>query len=90
LFQQIADPTIFIRVIYTDAGVPNETAISGYNKVAEIPAGVVSNSGNTYDGLQITGLEIDATFTDVIAIENSDTIEITKTANYVSQLIVKE
>ncbi|MHA2364723.1 MAG: InlB B-repeat-containing protein [Candidatus Hodarchaeales archaeon] len=48
LFQQIADPTKFIRAIYDTAGNPTKTSIAGYNKIAEISANVVSNTGATY------------------------------------------
>jgi hypothetical protein len=90
LFQQIADPTKFIRAIYDTAGNPTKTTITGYNKIAEIPANVVSNTGAVYSGIQIAGLEVDATFTEVLAIENSATVEITKDANTVSLLKIKQ
>jgi hypothetical protein len=60
----------------------------------EIPANVVSNSGNTYDGLQVTGKETDATYGDIYEIENSVNVEITKTANkqmgYVERIKIKQ
>jgi hypothetical protein len=33
----------------------------------EIPANVISNGFETYDGLQVAGIETDATFAEIIA-----------------------
>ena len=88
LFQQIADPTIFYRAIYDTDNNPTVTSKTGYNKIAEVPANVMSNTGAIYDGIQITGLD-DATFDEVLAIEDSATVDITKDANTVSLLKIK-
>jgi hypothetical protein len=88
LYESDTVPGDYIRVIFAN-GTPQTPAISGYTKIAEIPADTFGNSGNTVDGIQISGLEIGATFDDIIALENSGTIEITKTSDYVSRLKVK-
>jgi len=46
-------------------------------------------SESLIDGLLITGLEVDATFDEIQALENNDTIEITKDTNTVSRLKIK-
>jgi len=61
--------------------------------VNEIPANVISNTGNRYDGIEKVGIETDATYDDIYAIENDANTEITKTAykemGYVSELKIE-
>jgi len=47
-------------------------------------------SESLIDGLLVTGLETDANFDEIHALENSDTIEITKDTNTVSRLKIKQ
>ena len=73
-------------------GVRNIIGVGGgldaKGNALEFPANTVWNTGNTFDGIQIVGKEIDQTADDVLAIENSATVVITKDTDlrYVSNL----
>jgi hypothetical protein len=52
-------------VVAQDDGTYLTPTITGYEVIATIPPGVISDSGNTFDGLQVAGLETGATYADI-------------------------
>ena len=84
------DNNYYIYVIKAASGFITPT-ISGYTKIEEHEPNRVWDIKNvTYDGIQITGIETDATFDDIIVLEDSATIDITKTTTEISNLIISE
>jgi hypothetical protein len=91
-FQEIADDTKFIYAPYTDLGVPTKTSFIGYESPVEIPKNVISNNKILYDGVQVAGIETNATFEDIHDLEDDDNTIIEKTLVaplYVSRLVKK-
>jgi hypothetical protein len=92
LFQNATTPTMFIFATYDKNGLATKTSISGYNKLAEIPANCISQTGNTFTIPESDENVLPAgtyNYDQLYALIQTAYLRITKTANYISNLKVR-
>ncbi|MHA2367002.1 MAG: hypothetical protein ACXAC7_23820, partial [Candidatus Hodarchaeales archaeon] len=88
-FENDITPGDYIDIIFSN-GVARGIIPPGYSLKETIqPNAGFSDTGNTLDDLQITGLETDATYTSVYALVDGPLYDITKTTTEVTQLKIK-